>query len=273
MNRLVEIVERKRQRVAASAGRRSLTEVKAAALRARAAARPHALRGALADADRINIVAEFKRRSPSKGIIREGADPGTIAAQYESGGAVAISVLTEEDYFDGSLADLVSVRQTVACPILRKDFIFDEYQIYESAAAGADALLLIVASLEDEELKRLRSITEDELEMDALVEVHTAAEMQRASDCVARLLGVNNRNLATFEVSLETSIELAALAPDHSVLVSESGIETNADIERLRQAGYRGFLIGETLMKTDRPEGLLIELTRNREGTRTNRNQ
>jgi indole-3-glycerol phosphate synthase len=270
MNRLAEIVEQKRKRLAASASVLPIDAVKAEAQRSRDAMRPHALRKALVDADQINIIAEFKRRSPSKGIIRSDADPKLIAAQYESGGAVAVSVLTEEDYFDGSLNDLRAVRQTIALPILRKDFILDEYQVYESAAAGADALLLIVASLNDDVLRHLRSITEDDLEMDALVEVHNAEEMRRAIDCGAKLIGVNNRNLATFEVSLQTSIELAVLAPAGSVLISESGIETVADIERLREAGCRGFLIGETLMKAESPGELLKEFTRKREGAKTN---
>lgn len=269
MNRLSKIVEQKRLRVAASASLCPIEAVKAEAQRVRSAALSHALRGALSDADRINVIAEFKRRSPSKGPIRRDADPTVIAAQYESGGAVAISVLTEEDHFDGSLEDLRAVRRTVSCPVLRKDFIFAEYQVYESAAAGADALLLIVASLDDDELKSLRSITEDELEMDALVEVHTAGELRRAVDCGARLIGVNNRNLATFDVSLGTSIELAAMAPDDSVLISESGIESAADIERLSSVGYRGFLIGEALMKADRPENLLKRFRQSGEGART----
>ena len=270
MNRLAEIVEQKRRRVTAAASLLSIDSVKVEARRARDAATPHALRKALSDTDRINIIAEFKRRSPSKGIIRSDADPEEIAAQYESGGAVAISVLTEEDFFDGSLSDLRAVRQVASLPILRKDFIFDEYQVYESAAARADALLLIVASLNDDELRRLRSITEDDLEMDALVEVHTVEEMQRAIDCGATLIGVNNRNLATFRVSLETSIQLAALAPADSVLISESGIETLADIERLRAVGYRGFLIGETLMKAERSEDLLKAFTQSRDGAKIN---
>lgn len=270
MNRLAEIVEHKRKRLAASASALPIDAVKVEAHRARDSARPHALRKALVDADQINIIAEFKRRSPSKGIIRSDADPKLIAAQYESGGAVAVSVLTEEDYFDGSLNDLHAVRQTIALPILRKDFIFDEYQVYESAAAGADALLLIVASLDDDELRHLRSITEDDLGMDALVEVHNAEEMQRAIDSGAKLIGVNNRNLATFEVSLQTSIELAGLAPADSVLITESGIETVADIERLRAAGYRGFLIGETLMKAERPGDLLKTFTQGRQGAKIN---
>lgn len=208
--------------------------------------------------DGVNIIAEFKRRSPSKGVIRADADLKQIVTSYEAGGASAISVLTEEDYFSGSLDDLRAVKSTVDLPVLRKDFIFDEYQVYESAAAGADAMLLIVAALDDETLVRLRRLIED-LGMDALVEVHTREEMQRAVACGANLIGVNNRNLHTFEVSLETSISLAQ--DTDAILVSESGLHTAADLSRLRTAGYRGFLIGETLMRSPDPEAALRELT------------
>jgi indole-3-glycerol phosphate synthase len=207
--------------------------------------------------DGINIIAEFKRRSPSKGMIREGANPIDIARAYEAGGAVAMSVLTEEDYFAGSLDDLRQVKSTVALPVLRKDFIVDEYQVYESAVAGADAILLIVAALDDELLSRLRRLAEDELQMDALVEVHTSDEMKRAAACGAKLIGVNNRDLRTFAVSLETSLALAREAPSEAVLISESGLNSAADLQRLYEAGYRGFLIGETLMRADDPAAAL----------------
>lgn len=230
------------------------------ALQARLAAKPNALAGALADVSKVNVIAEFKRRSPSKGEIRLGADPVTTARTYESAGASAVSVLTEEDYFGGSLDDLRGIRKAISLPILRKDFIFDEYQVYESAAAGADAVLLIVAALDDGALIRLRRIIEDELGMDALVEVHTADEMKRAGECGARLIGVNNRDLQTFKVSLEPSVQLAQLAPDGSALISESGIRSAVDIGRLRKLGYRGFLIGESLMRADDPEAALRAL-------------
>jgi indole-3-glycerol phosphate synthase len=218
------------------------------------------LRGALSTGTGIKIIAEFKRRSPSKGAINAGADPQALARQYENGGAAAMSVLTEPDYFDGTLDDLLDVRKATQLPLLRKDFIVDEYQVYESAAAAADALLLIVAALNDSELRGLRELAENKLGMDALVEVHTAEEMRRAIDCGATLIGVNNRNLATFEVSLETSMELAAQAGPETILISESGIETADDIRRLRAAGYRGFLIGETLMRAEDPSALIAEL-------------
>src|SRR4029078_4178998 len=166
------------------------------------------------------------RRSPSKGMIREGADPIEIARAYREGGAVAISVLTEEDYFAGSLDDLRQVKAAVDLPVLRKDFIVDEYQVYESAAAGADAILLIVAALDDELLARLRRLAEDELQLDALVEVHTSDEMKRAAAVGAKLIGVNNRDLRTSEVSIDTSLSLAREAPADAVLISESGLKS-----------------------------------------------
>src|SRR5207244_13492290 len=151
----------------------------------------------LKDEGKINIIAEFKRRSPSKGEIRSNADPTIIAKAYEAAGASAVSVLTEEDYFDGSLDDLRAVRQATLLPIVRKDFVFEEYQVYESAAAGADALLLIVAALNEKELGRLRKLAEDDLGMDAMVEVHTKEELGKALGAGARLIGVNNRDLHT----------------------------------------------------------------------------
>lgn len=253
MNFLSEIISSKRQRVEQAKQLVSLDQIHAMAQQARANTKPHAFVKALADEQRVNIIAEFKRRSPSKGDIRKGADPLTTAQAYEAGGAAAVSVLTEEDYFGGSLDDLRSIRQSISLPLLRKDFIFEEYQVYESAASGADALLLIVAALDDDALIRLRRLAEDELEMDALVEVHTAAELRRAGDCGARFIGVNNRNLQTFEVSLETSVQLTALAPD-ALLISESGIESRADLNLLRSLGYRGFLIGESLMRAEDSE-------------------
>src|SRR6185295_17224023 len=196
MNVLTEIIAKKRERLNRTANHTFL----------------NALRG-----DGINIIAEFKRRSPSKGMIREDANPIEMARAYQAGGAVAMSVLTEEDYFAGSLDDLRQVKATVDLPVLRKDFIIDEYQVYESAVAGADAILLIVAALDDELLLRLRRLAEDELQMDALVEVHTSDEMQRAAVCGAKLIGVNNRDLRTFAVSLETSLSLAREAPPEAL--------------------------------------------------------
>lgn len=259
MDFLNRIIESKRVRLEREKSLKPLSEVRFEASRRREHAQAHALAAALEKTDRVNIIAEFKRRSPSKGEIRPNADPVAMATAYAAGGAAAISVLTEEDYFAGSVADLNTVREATALPILRKDFIFDDYQAYQSAAAGADALLLIVASLEDDALLRLRLITEDELGMDALVEVHDEAELMRATRAGAKMIGVNNRDLKTFDVSLETSVRLAAAAPPRALLISESGIESAGRIKMLQAVGYRGFLIGERLMRADDPEALLKE--------------
>ena len=248
MSFLSEIVDRKRQRV----------EETKRAIPPQRRSHAHRFRDALLR-DGLNIIAEFKRRSPSKGVIRANADLTQIVKSYQAGGASAISVLTEEDYFSGSLDDLRSAKQCVDLPVLRKDFVVDEYQVYESAAAGADAVLLIVAALDDDALLKLRCLAEDDLGMDALVEVHDAEEMKRAALCGATLIGVNNRNLHTFDVSLETSLSLASAAPKDAVLISESGLKTAADLSRLHDAGYRGFLIGESLMRSEDPEAALRE--------------
>lgn len=259
-NFLNKIIEKKRVRLAQAMALRSPEEMRRDALTARSGAQPHAFRSALETQGRVNIIAEFKRASPSKGEIRAGASAGETAREYERGGAAAVSVLTEQDYFRGSLEDLAEVNGSVRLPVLRKDFIFDDYQVFESAAAGADALLLIVAALDDETLTRLLRLAEAELGMDALVEVHTADEMRRAGRAGARLIGVNNRDLRTFEVSLETSVGLAPLAPEGALLVSESGIGHSQDIARLRACGYGAFLVGETLMRAGRPEDTLRAL-------------
>lgn len=196
----------------------------------------------------VNIIAELKRRSPSKGVIREHFDPVSIARNYTDAGAAAISCLTEEDFFDGSLEYLRAVRQVSPLPILRKDFIFDEYHIYEAVHAKADAILLIAAMLEGQQFNDLLQLAHS-LGLDALVEIHDREEMEMVMRYDVRLLGINNRNLRTFETRLETSLELAAELPKTITLVSESGIRTREDIDRLRAAGFHAFLIGEELMR------------------------
>ena len=252
MDFLTQIITAKRKRLAVLRAETTLEDIRALAWEVRAAAKANQLAKALRDAGKINIIAEFKRRSPSKGEINTRADALEVIAAYESAGAAAVSVLTEEDFFGGSMSDLREIRAATMLPLLRKDFIFDEYQVYESAAAGADALLLIVAALDDKSLSALRMITEDELGMDALVEVHDEAELERAIKCGARLIGVNNRNLRTFEVSLATSERLARFAPDDAMLISESGLKPE-DVAALRALGYKGFLVGETLMRANDP--------------------
>lgn len=258
MDFLSEIIAVKRQRLASAKARIPFKQMRTIALQRRRDSLTHQFVRALRNDGAINVIAEFKRRSPSKGRINSRAEPGAMARIYETAGAAAISVLTEEDYFEGTLDDLRQVRETTHLPILRKDFIVDEYQVYESAAAGADALLLIVAVLDDETLTRLRTLAEDELGMDALVEVHTKGELDRALAGGARLIGVNNRDLHSFSVSTATSFLLARAAPKDAILVSESGL-TREEVPKLRAAGYKAFLVGETLMRADDPAKALRE--------------
>src|SRR5437588_3681722 len=258
MDLLSDIIRQKRIRLNAAKASVSLERMREMAEAKRTSAAPHRLIKALSDEGKVNIIAEFKRRSPSKGEINSAANPVNVCRVYDGAGAAAISVLTEEDSFGGSLDDLRAAREATSLAILRKDFVVDEFQLYESAAAGADALLLIVAALDDQTLERLRRITEDELGMDALVEVHTQAELERASCTGARLIGVNNRDLRTFEISTETSARLARSAPKDTVLVSESGLIPK-EVQRLRALGYQGFLIGETLMRANDTDAALRE--------------
>ena len=206
----------------------------------------------------IAIIAEFKRRSPSRGVIRPDFDLAEIHRAYQRGGADAYSVLTEEDHFGGSVEDLKALRKSAKRPLLRKDFLFDPYQIYESRAAGADALLLIAAVLEDPLLRELMELSR-ELAMDALVEVHCAAELRRALACGACIVGINNRDLHSFEVDVSLSLELSRSLPGHVTGVSESGISAVEDIRRLQGAGIHAFLVGEHLLRAGDPE---LELRR-----------
>ena len=202
----------------------------------------------------LAIIAEVKRASPSAGVIAEDFDPVTIAQEYESAGADAISVLTDEKYFQGNLDFLRQIRTHVGLPLLRKDFIIHEAQVYEAAAAGADAILLIVAALEQDELIHLLT-TAHQCQMDVLVEVHDFAEMDRALESEARIIGINNRNLRTFEVSLETTERLSQEAGSDIILVSESGIQTGRDAALVKSWGCDAILVGEALMRTsDKPE-------------------
>lgn len=205
------------------------------------------------------IIAEIKRASPSEGAIKAGADPTMVARKYEEAGAACLSVLTDKQFFGGSLDDLVSARTTVRLPVLRKDFTLDRYQLLQASANGADAVLLIVAALTDAELTDLMAHAKA-LNLDVLVEVHDEAELDRALAVDADLIGVNNRNLKTLEVSLETSLRLAKRIPPGVLAVSESGIRTKEDIARLRDAGYRSFLVGTSLMKQGDPGKALAEL-------------
>jgi len=237
------------------------------ALKIRRNATPHRLLRALeADLPRLKIIAEFKRKSPSLGIIRDDLSAADVARRYERGGAGAISVLTDEKYFGGSLEDLSAARSSAKLPVLRKDFIIDSIQIYEAAIAGADAVLLIVAALDDALLGRLREVAESELGLDALVEVHTSDELRRALDTGAKIIGANNRDLKTFQISFNTSERLIAEAPPDSIIISESGLQSAESLCHLRNLGFRGFLIGEMLMRSGDPETALRDLIATAEG-------
>ena len=223
---------------------------------------PGGLRDALQDSieqGRPAVIAELKRASPSRGVIREDFDPTTIASSYQRGGATALSVLTDVHYFKGSGVVLELARRGSTLPILRKDFILDPYQVYESCAMGAAAILLIVAALSDDELKELQQLART-FGLDVLVEVHDGEELDRAASAGADLIGINNRDLQTFDVSLDTTIQLAPQAPESAIVVAESGIHSSQDLARVRACGVQAFLIGESLMRADDPGAHLAEL-------------
>jgi len=250
------IVARTRSRVEAEKAARPI-DLLVREAEAAGPVRPFA--AALARADRVNVIAEHKRRSPSKGAIREDLSPADVARAFEEGGAAAVSVLTDEPHFGGTLAHLVEARGATSLPVLRKDFVVDPWQVWEARASGADAVLLIVAALSDDELARLLG-TARETGLDALVEVHDRAELERAAATGADIIGVNNRNLKTLEVSLETALDLAGRIPRETVRVAESGIHTGGDVRRLREAGYSAFLVGEHLMSAPDPGAALRAL-------------
>ncbi len=205
------------------------------------------------------IIAEIKKASPSKGLLQPDFHPAFIAHAYEEGGAACLSVLTDRHYFQGSLHDLEAARAAVNLPVLRKDFIVDRLQIFEAAAHGADAILLIAAILDVSDLQSFRELASS-LDMASLVEVHNQEDLAKAIDSGAEIIGVNNRDLETFEVSLDTSLRLSYLMPNNSIRVSESGIHTRADMDLLLDAGFEAFLIGESLMKSRNPAASLKAL-------------
>ncbi|MEM7219764.1 MAG: indole-3-glycerol phosphate synthase TrpC [Pseudomonadota bacterium] len=265
MTVLDKILARKREEVSERRRERSLEAVRRAAEDANrtnptrgfeAALRVAATRDA---AGRGAVIAEIKKASPSKGLIREPFDPTSIAESYERGGATCLSVLTDVDFFQGSDRYLEDARAVVKLPVLRKDFIVDPYQVFETRALGADCLLLIVAALPDEVLSELYQTARD-VGLDVLVEVHDEQELERADGLSPTLLGVNNRNLKTFETTLATTERLVADASAGALFVSESGIHSRADLARLNAAGVRCFLIGESFMRADDPGTALREL-------------
>lgn len=256
---LTEIIELKKKRLESIKADRDFEDLKENAFEKRKSSERNCLRRVL-EKDQINIIAEIKRASPSKGVINDKIDVAETARIYQNGGACAISVLTEEDRFKGSLEDLKVARNAAEIPILRKDFIFDEFQIYEAAEAGADVILLIAAMLSDEVLQRLYALAEQTLGLDVLVEVHTLEELERAKKLNAKIIGINNRDLHTFNVSLDVSRELIKHAPQDSLMIAESGITTKDEILELKELGFNGFLIGETLMRSGNIENDLRNL-------------
>ena len=256
---LLRIIRHKAREVSERAER---TPLRVLGERAEAQAAPRgfaaALRARIA-AGEPAVVAELKKASPSKGVLREDFDPDAIARGYAAGGAAALSVLTDESFFQGADRHLVEARSSSGLPVLRKDFVIDAYQVYEARALGADCILLIVAALGDAQLNELAALAVH-LGMDVLVEVHDAAELERAAHLEPLLLGINNRDLRTFDTTLDTTLDLLDRIPAGRTVITESGIHTRGDVARMRAAGVHGFLVGEAFMRAERPGAKLREL-------------
>lgn len=259
-NFLGEIIKLKKKRLAIAREKISLEDLKRKVFAVRENSDSHRLQTALMRNDKINIIAEIKRASPSKGVINDKINVAELARHYEKGNACAISVLTEEDKFQGSLEDLKTAKSAVEIPVLRKDFIFDEFQIYEAAEAGADVILLVAAMLNDKVLSKLHRLAERDLGLDVLVEVHALQELERIKKMGAKIIGINNRDLHSFKVSLDVSRRLIKHAPEDALMIAESGLQTREDLLELKGLGFRGFLIGETLMKSNNVENELRNL-------------
>jgi indole-3-glycerol phosphate synthase len=211
------------------------------------------------DKGEAGVIAEIKRASPSRGLLRENFEPAAIAREYEIGGAAAVSVLTDEDFFQGADAHLQSARAACALPVLRKDFTIDAYQVYEARSLGADCILLVVAALGDASINELAGLAAH-LDMDVLVEVHDGDELERVLHLDHLMLGINSRDLRTFETNLDTVVDLLASIPDDRLVIAESGINTPQDVERLRERGVHGFLVGEAFMRAEHPGERLAAL-------------
>jgi len=256
---LTRIIATKAKEVAAARAAKPLARLRD---EARAASPVRDFVGALRariDSGATAVIAEIKKASPSRGVLRPIFDPAAIAARYEAGGAACISVLTDRDYFQGAPEHLAAARSACALPALRKDFIVEEYQVFEARSLGADCILLIVAALDDARLAALEACAAS-LGMAALVEVHDAAELERALRLATPLIGVNNRNLRTFEVALETTLELLPGVPPDRIVITESGILAPADVARMRAAGVHAFLVGEAFMRAADPGAALRAL-------------
>lgn len=255
---LSRIITQKRAEVAAIQEKTSEDQLRKAALKPRTL-RPFFGRLKEPGPGGINIIAEIKRASPSKGPIRPDLDPADFAKKYQRGGAAALSVLTDHVHFGGSFEDLRAAREAVNLPVLRKDFIVSSYQIYESAVIGADAVLLIVRALAPDQLASYLGIAR-ELHLDALVEVHSEEELEIAGEAGAKLIGINNRNLNTFDTDIDTAARMAERLTPDQVAVAESGIGSKADVDRLRKAGFFNFLIGESIVRSENPEAFIRAL-------------
>jgi len=256
---LKRIVARKWEEISERSARAPLETVRA---RAESAAPVRGFADSLqakVSAGHAGVIAEIKKASPSKGVLREDFDPAGIAVSYADYGAACLSVLTDEDFFQGGDSYLQQARAACELPVIRKDFIVDPYQVYEARAIGADCILLIVACLEDAQMRELNDLAYA-LGMDVLVEVHDAAEMERALALPGRLVGINNRNLRTFEVSLRTTLDLLHQVPNERLVVTESGIHAPEDVRLMREHGVGAFLVGEAFMRADNPGERLAEL-------------
>ncbi len=256
---LKKIVSRKLEEIAQRLSEKSLEQLQEASSHASPVRGfANAIAGKI-EAGQAGVIAEIKRASPSKGILRENFKPGEIARSYAEGGAACLSVLTDVDFFQGSDAYLKQARAACELPVIRKDFIVDPYQVYEARAMGADCILLIAACLDDRQLKTLNDLAHH-LDMDVLIEVHDEEELERSLQVENRLIGINNRNLRTFEVSLETTLRMLPRIPADRILVTESGILSAQDVALMRENSVNAFLVGEAFMRADNPGERLAEL-------------
>jgi indole-3-glycerol phosphate synthase len=258
---LKKIVSRKREEVAERRQRLPLSRLQEQLHAAPASRGFVAAIEARIEAGGAGVIAEIKKASPSKGVIREDFRPADIAVSYEQGGATCLSVLTDVDFFQGADEYLIEARTACSLPVIRKDFIIDPYQVYEARVMGADCILLIAACLDDSELSALNRLAHD-LGMDVLIEVHDAGELQRTLPLDTRLIGINNRNLRSFEVSLDTTLNLLERIPEERIVVTESGIHTAQDVKRMRDHNVHAFLVGEAFMRADDPGTKLAQLFR-----------